>query len=659
MKKILIILSCFLLSFSSNNVYAQHTRSMENYPIECNVVGEFEPYTTSSRSSPASAFYNNLRTWIPYCNAEPLKNPPITYIEISFHVFLDDNGQNNYYTNTPEGKEKLLEVFNVMNRIYSGEWGPSDHVNGVVGLPNYDTRIRVTLGNNNDRIYFYNNTTLNHEWSQSVFHNFLAANFPERTNKLNVFFTAGYYGGKVTQENIVITNGGAGYISTPTITFNHVNTTSTNATATAVIQNGVLTGINITDAGFYYGFVPPQIIISGGGGSGATALVTELAGSSSSGYTNPPSFNLADNRNIVMCCSHRFNQWTIFNTGMCVAHELGHCLDLKHTYCGGGSSPVICSNHCSINCSKNSAPCSDDEYLSDIFGSCPGTYPHAGGWSDPFDNTWVGSEKHTNNVMGGSNSQVYFSPMQAGQMHRTLARKSTSKYVKRETYSPIPLVIIENEEWDFYLKLYRDINVASGAVLTLNNNFELPYNGTITVNSGAALVIENNVKLSENNKIIVKNGGTLRLGSASTTEISNNGYIDVQAGGYFCINSGAVIKLNDVHSVILLKPGYITGVNTSLLPSSTCVSSPTTYSIIGNGGIKNYVNNIYIQNETISSDKHYAGVNIYVGRNVTTSKPQGDVIINNNANVVFDATGDVIFEAGFECAIGASFEVRK
>ncbi len=105
-------------------------------------------------------------------------------------------------------------------------------------------------------------------------------------------------------------------------------------------------------------------------------------------------------------------------------------------------------------------------------------------------------------------------------------------------------------------------------------------------------------------------------------------------------------------------PGYLNDVNTSIIPSGSCTASPGNYSIVGNGKIKDYTNDIYIQNETITSNQYYIGKNIYVGSNVTTTKPQGDVLITNNANVIFDAAEDVVLDAGFECEIGASFEIK-
>ena len=87
------------------------------------------------------------------------------------------------------------------------------------------------------------------------------------------------------------------------------------------------------------------------------------------------------------------------------------------------------------------------------------------------------------------------------------------------------------------------------------------------------------------------------------------------------------------------------------------LSSISSFPHSGSGLIKDYSNDLYIQNETITSNQYYIGRNIYVGHHVTTSKPQGDVIINNNAHVIFDAAENVYIEPGFECALGAVFEV--
>ena len=54
--------------------------------------------------------------------------------------------------------------------------------------------------------------------------------------------------------------------------------------------------------------------------------------------------------------------------------------------------------------------------------------------------------------------------------------------------------------------------------------------------------------------------------------------------------------------------------------------------------------NVYIQNETINDERVYVGENILVGKNVTTLKEQGEVLIQN-ANVKFQGK-DVILQPG-------------
>ncbi len=654
MKIVIFLLSTFI----TNVAIAQNTNESDMYINDIYPPYEEEVQTRSARTGSAYDFYNNLNNWIPYLTPSvPLKNPPITNIEISFHVFLDNNGGNNIYTDMPEGRNRLLYVFNFLNEIYSGHPdGPSDPVSGVVELPAHDTRIRFTLGDNNERIYFYKNTSINKEWDNVNLYNYIQTNYPERNNKLNVYFTGGHYSGYLLQENIVITNGGSGYTSPPTITFkNSGNTTLySNATANAIIKNGKIAEIQLVKRGEYSGYDPPQIVISGGGGSGASAIVTRLSGGAT-GYANPISeYYLQTISHVVMCHTHDTNEWT---TSLTLPHELGHCLGLAHTYCGGGISAICCSGTCGQGCVKN---CDNSNYLSDIFGSClESTCPHIVSWSDPFDNTSPNAEKITNNVMGGTYRQTYFSPMQVGQMHRTLALYSPRKYVKKETYSSTPLVINNNQVWDFNLKLYRSINITSGGILTLASTFEFPYNGNINVNSGTALVIEGTIKLQDNNKIIVRNGGSLKIVSGSSIDINGNGYIEIQSGGYLCIEPGSSIKLNDINSFIYMRPGSRTGVNTSILSSGSCTSTPSSYNITGNGRIKDYRSDLYIQNETISTDRYYMGKNIYIGKNVTTLLPQGNVVIKNNAKIIFDAAENVYFDAGFECELGASYEVKK
>lgn len=75
------------------------------------------------------------------------------------------------------------------------------------------------------------------------------------------------------KSDFVITSGGSGYTSAPTVTItpDPRDASGFNATATATVTNGVVTAITLGNAGVRYTY-PPTVSISGGGGSGATAV---------------------------------------------------------------------------------------------------------------------------------------------------------------------------------------------------------------------------------------------------------------------------------------------------------------------------------------------------------------------------------------------------
>jgi hypothetical protein len=73
-----------------------------------------------------------------------------------------------------------------------------------------------------------------------------------------------------TVEDINLVSGGAGYTSTPTVTFSGGGGT-TQATATATVSDGVVTALTLNSGGAGYTSTP-TIKITGGGGGNATAI---------------------------------------------------------------------------------------------------------------------------------------------------------------------------------------------------------------------------------------------------------------------------------------------------------------------------------------------------------------------------------------------------
>lgn len=106
-------------------------------------------------------------------------------------------------------------------------------------------------------------------------------------------------GGTVTSINL--TNGGTGYIITPTVVFTGPGT---GATAVASIGAGSVTAVNVTNGGS--GLIgTPLLTIVGGGGTGATAVANVSGGSivsatvtnAGSGYTSAPAVEVSGGLN--------------------------------------------------------------------------------------------------------------------------------------------------------------------------------------------------------------------------------------------------------------------------------------------------------------------------------------------------------------------------
>lgn len=241
--------------------------------------------------------------------------------------------------------------------------------------------------------------------------------------------------------------------------------------------------------------------------------------------------------------------------------------------------------------------------------------------------------------------------------------------------------------WTGDIVLKEHLNLLSGKKITLEQNrtpnqiekdpvsnffakttfFTCEENSTFTMNTGSAVLLEDKSSFIMNNSstltiqngaiLFVKKGATLMIKEGANINIQGTGKIVVESGGYVCIEQGANINLQNYTSVIALEKNAVLGANPLLFATSSCLSNISSY--VGDGSIVDYSQDVYIQNETIFSNRYIAGKNIYIGKNVITSKPTGDVIIANGANVLFDATEEVYFEQGFECELGSSFEVVK
>jgi parallel beta-helix repeat protein len=174
------------------------------------------------------------------------------------------------------------------------------------------------------------------------------------------------------------------------------------------------------------------------------------------------------------------------------AHELGHNLNLNHTY----AFSQTCPTHF--------------DYLSDIFGDppgliCPtGTCPnnschHVLSWDCP---NYICANGTSNNIMGGTQLNCYFSPKQIARAHRALGFDRIRQYVKAEDFvNNQPIEINSSQTWDFSLYLYNDLIIKSGNTLTITCEIAFSPGRKIVVEPNAKLIVDGGVLTATNNKV--------------------------------------------------------------------------------------------------------------------------------------------------------------
>lgn len=141
-------------------------------------------------------------------------------------------------------------------------------------------------------------------------------------------------------------------------------------------------------------------------------------------------------------------------------HELGHCMgNMRHTY----GTEEWSYGH--------------PDYLNDIFGgNNPPTTPYAG---------------PTNNFMD-QEVGYYYSPMQLGRFQRQLFQGSSKRYIyPTEAPTAHPWVITSGgENWDFGIRMYQDIRIKPGAILTIKCEVQMPPDARIIIEPGGTLIVD-------------------------------------------------------------------------------------------------------------------------------------------------------------------------
>ncbi|MEQ1732158.1 MAG: zinc-dependent metalloprotease [Bacteroidia bacterium] len=308
----------------------------------------------------------------------------------------------------------------------------------------------------------------------------------------------------------------------------------------------------------------------------------------------PSSTNYNYNQIVVLNKSwNNGNNIGYYATSGTIGHELGHCLDLFHTY--SGSLPGMPPSCCPETCVQT-----DPDYLDDVFGTGSAAIClQQTGWSC---NPFAAGNTCTNNNMGGCQTGGYFSPKQMAKMHRALSLKSVRRYVKDCVYSTIPKVITANETWDFNIKLYSDIIVEAGATLTIQCNVLMPDEAKIIVKPGAKLVID---------------GGTITSGcglmwqgievwgdKTKTQNLANQGVLILQNNAII-ENAREAVQLTKVGGGTTFNGGYVQATNSTFKNNKRCVSFSSYHAPSGLDNNLSFFNNCVFTADAALKDSSY------------------------------------------------------
>ena len=173
------------------------------------------------------------------------------------------------------------------------------------------------------------------------------------------------------------------------------------------------------------------------------------------------------------------------------------------------------------------------------------------------------------------------------------------------------------------------IKIQNGGVLSVNNALLQSIQdswGGIIVQSGGQLLLSD-ITIGDYN-IVVQSGGKLVVRNDLT--VMGNHSIKIENGGYLCINSDASINLVNEFSSIIVSPNAILGCSSC---SEDCILTRSGLTNIGDGHFITYEGTDFVQDTTILSDYMATGNAVYVGYDVTTTKPFGKVVIENGGEL--------------------------
>lgn len=333
-----------------------------------------------------------------------------------------------------------------------------------------------------------------------------------------------------------------------------------------------------------------------------------------------------------------------------LVHEIGHGLDLAHTY----------DNSNAQNCNVNNFDFLWDVYDTTATRPCP-TVPYC-------DVCPITTATQNNIIMGGY-SPRFISALQMGIIHRStrIENQWNLGYDVRRYftgYNETALEISENQTWDFSLKMYQDIIVKSGTTLTIKCKVLFVPEAKIIIEQGAKLILDGGILTNEQYYNTFWQGiqvyGTSDKNQFPESNPTYQGLLVVKNGGVIENAHKAVTnwKQNDYNSI----GGVIQSTNGVFRNNRRDVEFISYQNYLSSNG-NDYRNLSYFRNTDFITDDDFIELGLDIQTHVTLWKVDGitftnchfsnDITTNKN-NSSAPNRGIYSIDAGYKVLAGCS-----
>ena len=266
----------------------------------------------------------------------------------------------------------------------------------------------------------------------------------------------------------------------------------------------------------------------------------------------------------------------------------------------------------------------------------------------------------------------FLPPQEIGMMYFSSMTTNLQQFIPSNTY--LGTKLLQTTVTLPRMRMYYSLLIGASGNVTMPCDITFSPQGYIEVQNGGELSINGAVLQSVQNSwggITVQSGGTLKLSDVIVGDfnitiksggcliinddltIQGDHRITIEDGGYLCIASDASVNLQNEFSVIIISPNVHLGCPSC---SENCITSYSDLSHIGDGRFEVYEEIDFVQNITITSDYLVMGDTVYAGYDVTSTKPVGDVKVEDGGSLIIQAneaflTKDVEVKLGGELKI--------